>query len=193
MDRRRFLAETSLVGGLALAGCVSRPEGQSTTTTQTASGQHPFQFQASVVAAEPTVSRPPVIDLAVTNTDDTTHVLTTPNDDFPFPTPQARADGSALVLDSTPPPRREDDCWRTIPTVLPAIAGHRFEPRETVSKEYAVLNHDSNTACWPNDSYEFSQEYALDPDDETTFDGDTSFTWGFTVVVTAESSIVVEE
>lgn len=193
MHRRRFLAEASLVGGLTLAGCASRPQEQSPTTTQTAPGQHPFQFEASVVAAEPTASGPPVIDVAVTNTDDTAHVLTTANDDFPFPAPQASADGSALVLDSTSPTRREDDCYSTIPRVLPTVAGHRFEPDERFSKEYAVLNHESNTVCWPAGSYEFTQEYALDPDDQTTFDGGTSFTWGFTVAVTAESSITIEE
>jgi len=191
MRRRRFLAETSLVGGLALAGCVSRPEGQSTTTRQTESNQHPFQFEVSVVASEPTVSRPPVIEVAVTNIDDTGHILMTASDDFPFPTPRASTDGSALVLGSTSLSGRDDDCWSRIPSTLPTIASHQFEPAERFSKEYAVLNHESNTDCWPAGSYEFTQEYALDPDDEMTYDSGTSFTWGFTVVVAETPSIAV--
>lgn len=184
MYRRRVVATlgTAVCGTFAGCGAFRSPD-----------SDQPFRFRATVVNETPTPERPPVVGITVTNTGDNSHVLTIANDSFPFATSEATANGGSLVLEPESVATRERGCWRALPRTLPRVSGRRFAPDESVTAEYAVVNHADGDDCWPAGAFEFTETYYLDPANPDTIEGGSEFEWGFTVVVDEPPSISVRD
>lgn len=191
MHRRQVIAGIATSAGVVLTGCTAL-QSDSSDNPSTDPDQNPFQFQATVVASDPSNQKPPVIQIKVTNTDSTGHTLTISNDAFPFATAEASTSEKSLILTEEIPSKRDGDCWTGYAKVLPRISGRKFSPKESVSNKYAVLNSKDNEDCWPTGSFEFTETYYLDPESATSTEEGTAFTWGFTVVVNQDGSIALE-
>ena len=197
--RRRALL--TLLPTVLLAGCeqpttstrdTNATQTSISTQTSAAAPSEIFGFDASVVQARPTKASPPVIEIAVTNQSDETHLLTIANHAFPFATPESHGD-TTLLLEEDIPATREGDCWSGVAKQLPMYSGHEFPPGDSVTREYAVLNPTSQEACWPPGEYRFTQSYALDPKSTNTTDGGTAFEWGFTLKLGDEPAVAVSD
>ena len=196
--RRRALL--TLLPPVLLAGCEQPTSTPATNTTQTPTPTQTtalepgdiFEFDVSVLQAHLTKDSPPVIEIAVTNQSDETHVLTIANHAFPFATPESTGD-PRLLLEEDLPTTREGDCWTSTAKQLPMYSGHEFTPGDTVTREYAILNPTSQEGCWPPGEYRFMQTYALDPKTPNTADSGTPFEWGFTLHLSDDTTLSVSD
>jgi len=183
MKRRPFLSGISLTLSGSVAGCNSIRKSRSSP---------PFAFDVSMIKPYPTDQRPPILQIKVTNIHDVAHSLTISDNAFPFATSEATKSGSSLVLDPDIPTDRKNKCWRGIQKSLPEISGQKFEPNESVSAEYAVLNGDTAGDCWPKKTFKFQEQYFVDTDNINSIDGGTEYNWEFLLQVTSDKSISIK-
>lgn len=194
--RRRALL--TLLPTVLLAGCeqpTSTPDPNTSQTPTQSTTPNPgeiFGFDVSIVQVHPTEVSPPVIEIAVTNQGDETHVLTIANHAFPFATPESTGD-TTLLLEEDVPTTREGECWSGVAKQLPMYSGHEFTSGETVTREYAILNPTNQDACWPPGEYRFMQTYALNPKTPNTTDGGTPFEWGFTLHLSDDTTLSIND
>lgn len=181
---------------MLVAGCTSRRIVSTPTTTDRGftAADSPFAHEARVLEARPTAERPPIVEISVRNADDRPHSLSTANYSFPFTTRTGHAvDGDeGMLLTPNVPSTRDGSCWRDTPRLMPAFNGRAFAPGESVSARYAVQNHEDAAVCWPAGTYEFPQEYHLDPESPNTGQGGTEYTWRLVLTVTDEPAVTVE-
>lgn len=194
MLRRGFLGALALPVAGSLPGCSTVQSSETPSSAgSTEQAPRPFGFAATVVTERPSTESPPVIRVGIKNEDATSHILTIPNNAFPFSTASASTAGNTLVLEETIPETRDGECWTGHAKKRPMVSGKRFAPGESVSREYAVLNSPKPASCWPPGKYEFIETYYLDPENDHSKTGGTEFEWGFTVTVKKDTSIAIHE
>lgn len=197
MHRRAYLQLAAVGATAALAGCETPrsepPAKRSQTTIRPAESgpvaavvpdprpegpfEHTVEFQR-----QPSDAEPARLTVRVRNADTVAHRLRTNYYAFPFPDGLGqRVGGDAALVLTGHDPERADGCWRAQNIGQPALRTVDFEPDESVQATYALVNHVDNAACWPAGTYEFSQGYALDPEDAG--DAEQTYAWGFDVVV----------
>lgn len=192
MRRRQFLQATPL-GITLIAGCNTQaePDDIPQTTSSNNSGI-PFQFGVEVSEAKPSRQSPPIILVKIKNTDNTDHILTISNNDFPFGSPGSnKKDGHSLLLSSDVPHQKEGDCWRGDWKSEPMISGMKFGPEDSTSEKYAILNPREQTRCWPIGTFEFRDTYYLDPPDTNSKASENKFEWGFGIKISENKTISV--
>lgn len=198
LNRRQLLASVATTSGVILTGCSGLQSGDSTTPAPesgepTPTGTNPFRFHAAVTTATPSSDSPPKVQVEVKNTDSQAHTLTIADSSFPFATPQATSSGQSLVLAEEILTGRENGCWQGSAEVLSEPSGRSFDPDESFSRTYSVVNPPDAAECWPTGSFEFTEMYYLDPETKDSTDSGTQFTWGFTVTVAEGGTITLTE
>ena len=206
-SRRRFLqlSTTLLAGGVA--GCsgqnlpVERNDSPTQTTTPGPTPTQPgtpfsvpFGFDVEVVNRQPTPDEPPKVRITVTNEDSEPHTLGTPTWEFPFTAASDSRNGATLALLWEWGDRGEG-CWAGRPKAQDSSNGATIGPGESTSAVRAVVNGANGygyggqpEACWPRNTFLFTESYALDSSEPGVYDGET-FSWGFWVRITEDSRI----
>jgi len=159
----------------------------------------PFKFDVEVVNSQPTPDGPPIVRITITNKDEENHSLTIRDWNFPFASARDTRDGARLVLATEIADWEDRDgrCWTARSAMLPDVNGKRFDPGESVSVRRAVMNQEGSRgspadACWPRDTFLFTELYFLDSSTPKSDDG-RGFQWGFWVRVTDVPAIQVGE
>jgi len=159
-----------------------------TPTPQRTPVSVPFRWTVEVLNRHPTAEEPPRIQISVTNEGGEAHSLTTPSHNFPFTdkSPGAAGDPMDTFLVLTNSTSRVKGCWTGDVYDLPSHNGERFEPGDSATVEYDVVNKGQDGGdpeeCWPVETFTFWDHYYLDSSDPTRIDGE-EFRWGFKIHV----------
>jgi hypothetical protein len=211
-SRRTLLRTLLAAGSVGLAGCDSlgeaSPEGspsrgspgeQPRSGTDGGGGESTPPDDSPGSSRTPRTDPSPTFELRITNTDDRAHSLTTGTWTFPF-VRLGPAGDSLLVLENTdwgltPPSGGDVECWKApLVPVDPTSRGIRFDPGESLTREYLICNHvdemDDSADCWPPGEYGFRYVFWLDSPSLHLREGHP-FTWHLDLRVDDVPSISV--